>query len=166
MTIRAQAPAVAVGDRFSYTTPDGRTAHYRVELDVVAAHGPGFVRLVADEPEWGDVTIRPEGLASSYGWTREQGATAAGEGVGRVGEPRPQNEGTEPAAGSGAGQRQGEADCSEDFADEFDDELDCTHCNGEGDCWDGADPLGDCPDEIHPCHACGGSGRRSDQRIF
>lgn len=46
------------------------------------------------------------------------------------------------------------------------DDLKCTHCGGEGFCWDGADPLGDCPDDIHNCHACGGSGRRRDQTIF
>jgi hypothetical protein len=41
-----------------------------------------------------------------------------------------------------------------------------THCNGEGLCWDGADPLGDCPDEMHACHACYGSGKREDQWLF
>lgn len=45
-------------------------------------------------------------------------------------------------------------------------EWECTHCNGEGLCWDGADPLGDCLDEPHRCHACGGSGKREDQRVF
>jgi len=50
--------------------------------------------------------------------------------------------------------------------DEDFDDLECTHCGGEGLCWDGADPLGDCPDELHPCHACGGSGNRGDQTIF
>lgn len=50
--------------------------------------------------------------------------------------------------------------------DEFDPEWACTHCNGEGLCWDGADPLGDCPDEPHSCHACYGSGRREDQWVF
>lgn len=39
----------------------------------------------------------------------------------------------------------------------------CSHCGGEGFCWDGSDPLGDCPDEIHDCHACYGSGRAKDQ---
>lgn len=57
------------------------------------------------------------------------------------------------------------ADLSEeDF--ELDDEFDCTHCGGEGTCDDGSDPLGDCDDLPHPCHACGGSGRRSDQVVF
>ena len=49
---------------------------------------------------------------------------------------------------------------------EWDAESDCTHCGGAGECCDGSDPLGDCPDESHPCHACGGSGKREDQRIF
>lgn len=60
---------------------------------------------------------------------------------------------------------------SEPDPDEFEDddwggELECTHCGGEGLCWDGANPLGDCPDEIHACHACYGSGKRKDQVIF
>lgn len=61
----------------------------------------------------------------------------------------------------------GRADEWDEF-DEFDDdrEYDCTHCGGEGLCWDGADPLGNCPDEPHRCHACGGSGNRKDQVIF
>lgn len=46
------------------------------------------------------------------------------------------------------------------------DDPGCTHCGGEGLCWDGADPLDDCPDEPHPCHACRGSGRRKDQWLF
>ena len=51
--------------------------------------------------------------------------------------------------------------------DEFDiDLLDCTHCGGEGDCDANANPLWDCDDQFHPCHACGGSGKRRDQRIF
>lgn len=45
-------------------------------------------------------------------------------------------------------------------------ELECTHCGGEGLCWDGSDPLGNCPDEPHRCHACGGSGNRRDQTLF
>lgn len=49
---------------------------------------------------------------------------------------------------------------------EYEDDPGCTHCNGEGLCWDGADPLGDCPDEMHRCHACNGSGHRKDQVIF
>jgi hypothetical protein len=51
--------------------------------------------------------------------------------------------------------------------EEFDPTDDpCTHCCGDGVCYDGADPLGDCPDDIHPCHACYGSGRRKDQWLF
>ncbi len=46
------------------------------------------------------------------------------------------------------------------------DDFDCTHCGGEGLCCDGADPLGNCPDDAHRCHACGGSGSRSDQTLF
>lgn len=46
------------------------------------------------------------------------------------------------------------------------DDLECTRCGGDGFCWDGADPLGNCPDEIHKCHACNGSGARSDQVVF
>lgn len=53
----------------------------------------------------------------------------------------------------------------EDYED-YDLEWDCTHCHGEGTCDDGADPLGNCPDTGHRCHACGGTGNRSDQRIF
>jgi DnaJ-class molecular chaperone len=49
---------------------------------------------------------------------------------------------------------------------EQDDNWPCTHCNGEGVCTDGADPLGNCPDEPHRCHACRGSGAREDQTIF
>jgi len=44
--------------------------------------------------------------------------------------------------------------------------LECTHCGGDGLCEDGSDPLGRCPEEPHRCHACGGSGNRSDQVIF
>lgn len=57
----------------------------------------------------------------------------------------------------------------DEWADEAwdDDEWECTHCDGEGICYDaGADPLGDCPDTIHDCHACGGSGKRDDQTVF
>lgn len=50
--------------------------------------------------------------------------------------------------------------------DDFDDDTACTHCGGEGLCMDGADPLGNCPDEAHRCHACGGSGRGSDQTLW
>lgn len=58
-----------------------------------------------------------------------------------------------------------------DVADDWDDDhgfldLDCTHCGGDGTCDDNADPLWDCDDQPHPCHACGGTGRRRDQRIF
>jgi hypothetical protein len=161
---------VAVGDRFTYTNKVGDVAHYRVaDRDVTDYDGnPGFLRLVADEGSGrGTVLITPRSLFSSYGWARDE--TAADEGVGRGEEPRPVSEGTEPVASPDAGQRQSEADCSDDldeWVDEYDDELDCTHCDGGGDCFDGSDPLGDCPDEAHPCHACGGSGRRSDQRIF
>jgi hypothetical protein len=45
-------------------------------------------------------------------------------------------------------------------------DLECTHCGGEGLCWDGSDPLGNCPDEAHRCHACNGTGKRRDQTIF
>ena len=45
-------------------------------------------------------------------------------------------------------------------------EWDCTHCCGEGTCDDNSDPLGNCGDDLHPCHACGGSGLRKDQRVF
>lgn len=53
--------------------------------------------------------------------------------------------------------------------DDHDDDgfdLECTHCGGEGLCWDGSDPLGNCPDAPHRCHACGGSGNRKDQTVF
>lgn len=49
---------------------------------------------------------------------------------------------------------------------DFDDERDCTHCGGEGTCDEGSDPLGNCPEDPHRCHACAGSGRRADQTIF
>lgn len=42
----------------------------------------------------------------------------------------------------------------------------CTHCGGEGLCFDGSDPLGNCPDDPHRCHACNGSGKRRDQTLF
>lgn len=49
----------------------------------------------------------------------------------------------------------------------FEDEWDCTHCAGDGICDEGADWIGgSCPLEAHACHACHGTGRRSDQRIF
>jgi hypothetical protein len=163
MTIKAQAPAVAVGQRYTYRTPDGRLIPYEVTaVGVSHPHHqmPGYCRLAPDEPEWGVAYLTPEGLESSCGWARDQ--TAADEGVGRGEEPRPQSEGTGLVASPDAGQRQGEADCSRSSAEE----LECTRCGGEGDCWGGSDPLSDCPPELHPCHACGGSGRRSDQRIF
>jgi hypothetical protein len=55
-----------------------------------------------------------------------------------------------------------------DASDFYDngEELECTHCGGEGLCWDGSDPLGNCPDDPHRCHACHGSGKRKDQVIF
>lgn len=46
------------------------------------------------------------------------------------------------------------------------DEEPCSRCLGEGLCWDGADPLDDCPEDPHPCHACKGSGRGKDQVHF
>lgn len=52
------------------------------------------------------------------------------------------------------------------YVDDFGDELDCTHCGGEGACDDGSDPLVTCPEEIHCCHACNGSGLRRDQTIW
>lgn len=50
--------------------------------------------------------------------------------------------------------------------DGFDDDWDCSHCGGDGTCMDNSDPLWDCDHMPHACHACGGSGKRSDQRIF
>lgn len=50
--------------------------------------------------------------------------------------------------------------------EDWDDLFACTHCGGEGICYDGADPLGNCPGTVHRCHACNGSGNREDQRIF
>lgn len=50
--------------------------------------------------------------------------------------------------------------------EEYEDELECTHCGGDGACCDGSDPLWDCPDTPHRCHACNGSGRRKDQWVF
>ena len=58
-----------------------------------------------------------------------------------------------------------EANCQCDDED-FMDSLDCTHCGGSGECDANADPLWDCDDRLHPCHACGGSGKRRDQTIF
>lgn len=45
-------------------------------------------------------------------------------------------------------------------------DWECTHCGGEGICMDGADPLGNCPDDPHKCHACNGHGDRDHQVIF
>ena len=45
-----------------------------------------------------------------------------------------------------------------------DDDAECTHCNGEGLCWNGCDPLW--YDDVHACHACHGTGNRRDQVIF
>lgn len=33
--------------------------------------------------------------------------------------------------------------------DDGDDRLECTHCGGDGDCMDGSDPLGNCPDSAY-----------------
>jgi hypothetical protein len=55
---------------------------------------------------------------------------------------------------------------SDELDDYDDDDLECTHCGGDGLCWDGADPLGNCPDDAHRCHACNGSGKRRDQTLF
>jgi DnaJ-class molecular chaperone len=50
--------------------------------------------------------------------------------------------------------------------DDFGHELKCTICGGEGTCDDNADPLWDCDEIPHPCHACGGTGNRRDQRYM
>lgn len=50
--------------------------------------------------------------------------------------------------------------------EDFMDNLECTHCGGDGECDDGADPLLTCPCEPHTCHACNGSGKRRDQVIL
>lgn len=52
------------------------------------------------------------------------------------------------------------------YEDDFGNEFECTHCNGDGDCDANANPLWDCDDDLHQCHACGGSGLRKDQRVF
>lgn len=52
------------------------------------------------------------------------------------------------------------------YTDDFGHELECTHCGGEGTCDANANPLWDCDDNPHPCHACSGSGSRRDQRVF
>lgn len=56
-----------------------------------------------------------------------------------------------------------EANCA---CEEFEDEWACTHCSGEGICDENNDPLWDCDDRPHRCHACNGSGKRRDQVIF
>lgn len=48
--------------------------------------------------------------------------------------------------------------------EDFGDEYACTHCGGEGEI-ENDDPLWYVGDFI-PCHACGGTGNRRDQRIF
>lgn len=57
-------------------------------------------------------------------------------------------------------------DCARLAEDDGEYDVGCSHCGGEGLCYDGSDPLGNCPDEMHDCHACGGSGRGKDQVIF
>jgi hypothetical protein len=52
------------------------------------------------------------------------------------------------------------------FVDDFGYELECTHCGGEGTCDANENPLWDCDVNLHPCHSCGGSGKRRDQRVF
>lgn len=50
---------------------------------------------------------------------------------------------------------------------EYEDDWDCTHCCGDGICNEVPDWIGgSCPLESHYCHACRGTGRRSDQVIF
>lgn len=78
------------------------------------------------------------------------------------GRPFPEHEGDELLCPTSASNRP--------YADvDFDDEgfvLACTHCGGEGTCDANSDPLGNCGEDDHPCHACCGSGDRRDQRIF
>jgi hypothetical protein len=50
--------------------------------------------------------------------------------------------------------------------DEDFDDWDCTHCGGDGTCDANANPLWDCDEQPHTCHACRGTGRRRDQVIF
>lgn len=52
------------------------------------------------------------------------------------------------------------------YVDDFGHELECTICNGDGTCDDNADPLWDCDEIPHPCHACDGTGNRRDQRYW
>lgn len=58
-----------------------------------------------------------------------------------------------------------------DWFHEYDDDYvdgdsGCSWCGGDGVCTDGVDPLGDCPDEAHRCHACGGTGLAKDQTVW
>lgn len=50
------------------------------------------------------------------------------------------------------------------FGDEVDDDAECSHCSGEGTCESGCDPGW--YDDIHPCHACNGTGLARDQVIW
>jgi DnaJ-class molecular chaperone len=50
--------------------------------------------------------------------------------------------------------------------EEWDPEGYCTHCGGDGVCYEASEPFGDCPESAQPCHACGGSGKRRDQTVF
>lgn len=51
------------------------------------------------------------------------------------------------------------------FGDDIeDDDAACSHCSGEGTCENGCDPGW--YDDIHPCHACSGTGRAKDQVIW
>jgi hypothetical protein len=59
----------------------------------------------------------------------------------------------------------GQPDDLEEMQAEFEG-LECTWCSGGGICYDGADPLGNCTDYPHDCHACHGSGKRADQTVF
>jgi hypothetical protein len=77
-----QPSEIAIGHRFTYTPTSkaraGEIAHYRVAaVDVPLSPWvkPGCVRLVADEPEWGNVLITPRSLRQSYGWARDEQAT-------------------------------------------------------------------------------------------
>jgi DnaJ-class molecular chaperone len=63
--------------------------------------------------------------------------------------------------GPGAGHGESPAE-DEDWGEEWA----CTHCGGSGECDANANPLWDCDDQPHPCHACYGSGRRKDQWLF
>jgi DnaJ-class molecular chaperone len=49
---------------------------------------------------------------------------------------------------------------------EWDAESNCTHCGGSGECDANANPMWDCDDQPHRCHACRGSGDRKDQTVF